>query len=32
VIERIRAALAPDGRVFIDGGQPLRELEVGRAR
>lgn len=24
--ERIRAALAPGGRVFIDGGDPLREL------
>lgn len=27
-IARIRAALAPGGRVFIDGGQPLRELNV----
>jgi SAM-dependent methyltransferase len=27
-IARIRAALAPGGRVFIDGGQPLRELDV----
>jgi protein-L-isoaspartate O-methyltransferase len=24
---RIRAALAPGGRVFIDGGDPLRELD-----
>jgi hypothetical protein len=28
VIARIRAALAPGGRVFVDGGQPLRELDV----
>lgn len=27
-IARIRAALAPGGRVFVDGGQPLRELDV----
>ena len=25
---RIRAVLAPGGRVFIDGGDPLRELDV----
>lgn len=28
-LARIRAALAPGGRTFIDGGAPLRELEVG---
>lgn len=28
VMERVRAALAPGGRVFVDGGQPLRELDV----
>ncbi len=28
VMERIKAALAPGGRVFIDGGDPLRELLV----
>ena len=27
-ITRIRSALAPGGRVFIDAGQPLRELEI----
>jgi cyclopropane fatty-acyl-phospholipid synthase-like methyltransferase len=27
-LARIRAVLAPGGRVFVDGGQPLRELEV----
>lgn len=27
-LTRIRAALAPGGRVFIDGGDPLRELDV----
>jgi cyclopropane fatty-acyl-phospholipid synthase-like methyltransferase len=27
---RIRAALAPGGRVFVDGGNPLRELDVSR--
>ncbi|SCK42750.1 cyclopropane-fatty-acyl-phospholipid synthase family protein [Streptomyces sp. WMMB 322] len=27
-LERIAAALAPDGRLFIDGGQPLREIPV----
>jgi cyclopropane fatty-acyl-phospholipid synthase-like methyltransferase len=25
---RVRAALAPGGRVFVDGGDPLRELDV----
>src|SRR5687768_13774473 len=29
-VARIRAALAPKGRVFIDGGQPLLELDVMR--
>ncbi|MFM9370995.1 class I SAM-dependent methyltransferase [Streptomyces sp. Da 82-17] len=28
---RITAALAPGGRIFIDGGTPLRELRPGRA-
>lgn len=27
-LARIRAALAPGGRVFVDGGRPLRELHV----
>jgi SAM-dependent methyltransferase len=27
-VARIRAALAPSGRVFVDGGQPLRELDL----
>jgi SAM-dependent methyltransferase len=27
-LARIKAVLAPGGRVFIDGGQPLRELDV----
>ena len=27
-IARIGAALAPGGRVFVDGGRPLRELDV----
>lgn len=27
-LARIRAALAPGGRVFVDGGDPLRELDV----
>jgi len=27
-LARIRAVLTPGGRVFIDGGQPLRELDV----
>ncbi|MFC7405902.1 SAM-dependent methyltransferase [Georgenia alba] len=26
---RIRAALTPSGRLFIDGGDPLREVELG---
>lgn len=29
-LARIAAALAPGGRVFIDGGDPLRELQVDR--
>jgi cyclopropane fatty-acyl-phospholipid synthase-like methyltransferase len=29
-LARIRAVLAPGGRVFIDGGQPLCELDVTR--
>jgi SAM-dependent methyltransferase len=28
VLARIKAALAPGGRVFVDGGDPLRELSV----
>ncbi|WP_028925124.1 methyltransferase domain-containing protein [Pseudonocardia acaciae] len=28
-LRRIAAALAPGGRVFVDGGRPLRELRVG---
>lgn len=27
-MERIKAALAPGGRVFVDGGDPLRELPI----
>lgn len=27
-MERIKAALAPGGRVFVDGGNPLRELAL----
>lgn len=27
-LRRIRAALAPHGRLFVDGGNPLRELDV----
>ena|SRR5438093_1343885 len=27
-LERIAAALAPGGRLFIDGGQPLREIPM----
>ncbi|MFI0350409.1 SAM-dependent methyltransferase [Actinomadura sp. 9N407] len=27
-LERIAAAMAPDGRLFIDGGQPLREIPL----
>ena len=30
VLARIGAALAPGGRVFVDGGRPLRELDVPR--
>ena len=29
-MERIAAAMAPHGRLFIDGGHPLRELQVLR--
>lgn len=28
VLERVTAALAPGGRLFVDGGRPLRELPV----
>lgn len=28
VLARIRTALAPGGRVFIDGGDPLRDLHL----
>lgn len=31
-MERIRAALAPGGRVFVDGGDPLRQLVVHQPR
>jgi cyclopropane fatty-acyl-phospholipid synthase-like methyltransferase len=27
-LERIAAALAPGGRLFVDGGRPLREISV----
>jgi hypothetical protein len=27
-MERIKNALAPGGRVFVDGGNPLRELRT----
>jgi SAM-dependent methyltransferase len=27
-LERIAAALAPGGRLFIDGGRPLREISI----
>lgn len=30
--QRIAAALTPDGRLFIDGGNPLREIELPRRR
>ncbi|MFD8554082.1 methyltransferase domain-containing protein, partial [Streptomyces fradiae] len=29
-LARVAAALAPGGRVFVDGGDPLRELTVRR--
>jgi len=29
-LARIAAALTPKGRLFIDGGQPLRELPLPR--
>ncbi|WP_217254026.1 cyclopropane-fatty-acyl-phospholipid synthase family protein [Streptomyces sp. AC602_WCS936] len=28
VLERVAAALAPGGRLFVDGGDPLREISV----
>lgn len=28
-LARLRAALKPGGRLFIDGGDPLREIELG---
>jgi cyclopropane fatty-acyl-phospholipid synthase-like methyltransferase len=31
-LERIAAALAPGGRLFVDGGQPLREIFIRRER
>lgn len=31
-LRRIAAALAPGGRLFIDGGDPLRELRLPRPR
>jgi len=30
-LERLRSALVPDGRLFIDGGRPLREVTVPNA-
>ena len=30
-VQRLAAALAVGGRVFVDGGDPLRELQVGPA-
>ena len=30
-VERIAAATSPNARLFIDGGQPLRELPITRA-
>ena len=32
VLRRIAAALTPEGRLFIDGGDPLRELPLARHR
>jgi precorrin-6B methylase 2 len=29
-LERVRSALTPDGRLFIDGGDPLREVPLSR--
>jgi len=29
-LKRIAAALAPGGRLFIDGGEPLREVSIAR--
>lgn len=31
-MERIAAALTPEGRLFIDGGQPLQELSLSSRR
>ena len=31
VLRRIAAATTPDARLFIDGGDPLRELPIPRA-
>ncbi|SFP55292.1 hypothetical protein SAMN03159463_04430 [Mesorhizobium sp. NFR06] len=28
-LKRIKAALKPGGRLFIDGGDPLKEIELG---
>ena len=30
-LQRIARALAPNGKLFIDGGNPLRQLELDRA-
>ncbi|TCP42041.1 methyltransferase family protein [Tamaricihabitans halophyticus] len=32
VLERIAAVLAPGGRLFVDGGQPLREIPLSPIR
>jgi cyclopropane fatty-acyl-phospholipid synthase-like methyltransferase len=31
-LRRIASALTPDGQLFIDGGDPLREIPLSRAR
>lgn len=31
-LPRIAAALTPDARLFIDGGNPLREVDLGQGR
>lgn len=31
-LERLRAALTPEGRLFIDGGDPLLEIALGPSR
>lgn len=31
-LERLRRVLTPDGRLFVDGGDPLRELVLPEAR